>query len=115
MEESDVCREGGHDLPLRRLHRLSLRPSSTQQVAYIISGKHPQQLPIKKKTMPEVLDIPQIGAAVEHPPLPQRPSVPPTGGLILFCADKPAVVNASLARLRVYAGQRLGLRRAALS
>ena len=31
------------------------------------------------------------------------------GGLVLFCADAPAVANASLARLRVYAGERLGL------
>lgn len=31
------------------------------------------------------------------------------GGLILFCADKASVVNAALARLRVYVGQRLGL------
>jgi len=31
------------------------------------------------------------------------------GGLILFCADKPSVVNASLARLRLVAGERLGL------
>eukprot|EP00669_Euglena_mutabilis_P010001 TRINITY_DN4798_c0_g1_i1.p2 TRINITY_DN4798_c0_g1~~TRINITY_DN4798_c0_g1_i1.p2 ORF type:complete len:387 (-),score=125.98 TRINITY_DN4798_c0_g1_i1:96-1256(-) len=31
------------------------------------------------------------------------------GSLILFCADKPAVANAALARLRLYVGQRLGL------
>ncbi len=31
------------------------------------------------------------------------------GGLLLFCADKPSVVNASLARLRLVAGERLGL------
>eukprot|EP00667_Euglena_gracilis_P003387 EG_transcript_3395 len=31
------------------------------------------------------------------------------GGVILFCADKPAVANAALARLRVYVGERLGL------
>ena len=31
------------------------------------------------------------------------------GGLILFCADKPSVVNASLARLRLVAAERMGL------
>lgn len=36
------------------------------------------------------------------PPHPHTNSSPPPGSLILFCADKPAVANAALARLRLY-------------
>lgn len=90
---------GGADFSRKELEDLIdvVRPFGGQGVAWMKVRETGLESPITRFFSPEILDA-----------LPQRCAAAP-GDVMLFCADKPDVVAASLGNLRLHLAEKLGL------